>query len=153
MDGVILRSVTVENWKECIELQVHHDQKDFVPSNLYSIAEAQFYPRAVSLAIYNDQGQMVGFTMYGVDETSGKWKIFRIMIDQAHQGKGSGRAAMEAVIEQLAGRPDCDEILIAYKPTNEAARELYAHFGFAEQGVRDGLARARLDLEKGQDGS
>jgi diamine N-acetyltransferase len=149
MRNVILRSITVENWKECIELQVCDDQKDFIPSNLHSIAEAQFYPRAVSLAIYNGEDQMVGFAMYGVDEVSGKWKVFRMMIDRAHQGNGYGRAAMEAVIERLAGRPDCDEILIAYKLTNEAARELYADLGFVEQGVSDGLVRARLDLEKG----
>jgi len=149
MRNVILRSITVENWKECIELQVCDDQKDFIPSNLHSIAEAQVYPRAVSLAIYNDEDQMVGFAMYGVDEVSGKWKVFRMMIDRAHQGNGYGRAAMEAVIERLAGRPDCDEILIAYKLTNEAARELYADLGFVEQGVSDGLVRARLDLEKG----
>jgi hypothetical protein len=48
-----------------------------LPSNLYSIAEAQFYPQAVPLAIYNEQDQMVGFVMYGVDVKSGKWKIFR----------------------------------------------------------------------------
>lgn len=153
MSNVILRSITVENWKECIELQVRDDQERFVPSNLHSIAEAQFYPRAVSLAIYNDEDQMVGFTMYGVDEASGKWKIFRMMIDQAHQGKGYGRSAMEEVIERLAGRTDCDEILIAYKPTNDVARQLYADFDFVEQEVSDGLVRARLDLEKGQDGS
>ena len=37
-----IRPVTKENWKELIKLKVRDDQKHFVASNLYSIAEAQF---------------------------------------------------------------------------------------------------------------
>jgi len=37
----------------------------FVPGNLYSIAEAQFYPEARPYAIYNEVSQMVGFILYG----------------------------------------------------------------------------------------
>ena len=151
MTNIILKKITAENWQECINLKVNDDQVDFVPSNLYSIAEAQFYPKAVPLAIYNDEEQMVGFILYGIDVASGKWKIFRLMIDEAHQGKGYGRVAAQQVVEQLAGRPDCDEILICYKPTNCAARQLYAGLGFTEQETSDDKVVARLDLAKQQD--
>ena len=123
--------------------------KPTLPNNLYSIAEAQFYPQAVPLAIYNTQDQMVGFVMYGVDVESGKWKIFRLMIDQAYQGKGYGRAAMEQVIERLSAQPDCNEILIDYQTANDAARRLYASFGFIEETLIDSKVTARLALEKG----
>jgi len=98
MTAVFLKPISADNWQECIGLKVKDEQANFVPSNLYSIAEAQFYPQAVPLAIYNEQDQMVGFVMYGVDVESGKWKIFRLMIDRAQQGKGYGRAVMEQVI-------------------------------------------------------
>ena len=101
MTKVGLKPITAYNWHTCIGLKVREEQADFLPSNLYSIAEAQFYPQAVPLAIYNEQDRMVGFVLYGVDVESGKWKIFRLMIDGAHQGKGYGRAAMEQVIERL----------------------------------------------------
>jgi diamine N-acetyltransferase len=145
---VSLKPITVDNWKECVGLKVKDEQSNFVPSNLYSIAEAQFYPQAVPLAVYNEQEQMVGFVLYGVDVESEKWKIFRLMIDQSHQGKGHGRAAMEQVIGRLRAQPGCSEILIAYQADNDAARRLYASFGFIEETVRDGKVTARLDLSK-----
>jgi diamine N-acetyltransferase len=145
---VSLKPITADNWKGCIDLKVKDEQADFVPSNLYSIAEAQFYPQAAPLAIYSEQGQMVGFVLYGVDVENGKWKIFRLMIDHAHQGKGYGRAAMKQVIERLRSRPDCNEILIAYQTDNDAARQLYASLGFIEEIVSDGKVTARLDLNK-----
>jgi diamine N-acetyltransferase len=146
---VILKPITTENWQVCIDLRVKEEQANFLPSNLYSIAEAQFYPQAVPLAIYCEQDQMVGFVLHGVDVESGKWKIFRLMIDRAHQGKGYGRAAMEQVIEQLSAQPGCDEILIAYQTANDAARRLYASLGFVEEDASDGKVIARLDLGKG----
>ena len=121
---VRLSAITVDNWRECIELRVRDEQSELVPSNLYSIAEAQFYPDAVPLAIHNDEGQMVGFVLYGLDVISGKWKIFRMMIDHTYQGRGYGRAAMQQVITRLAAQQGCDEVLISYRPDNDAARQL-----------------------------
>ncbi|MCP4543397.1 MAG: GNAT family N-acetyltransferase [Chloroflexi bacterium] len=117
-----------------------------LPSNIYSIAESQFYPEAVPLAIYDGQERMVGFVMYGVDVTSGKWKVFRLMIDQAYQGRGYGRAAMKKVIEHLAAQPGCGEILISYQPNNDAARRLYADLGFIEQEISDEKVTACLKM-------
>jgi diamine N-acetyltransferase len=37
-----LRPVTKDNWGALIKLKVREDQKNFVASNLYSIAQAQF---------------------------------------------------------------------------------------------------------------
>jgi diamine N-acetyltransferase len=143
---VRLSAITVDNWRECIELRVRDEQSELVPSNLYSIAEAQFYPDAVPLAIHNDEGQMVGFVLYGLDVISGKWKIFRMMIDHTYQGRGYGRAAMQQMIARLAARHGCDEILISYRPENDAARQLYASLGFVEQKVSEDKVTACLEL-------
>ena len=43
---IALKPVTVNNWKASIALELGPDQQNFVSSNLYSIAEAQFYPDA-----------------------------------------------------------------------------------------------------------
>lgn len=64
--AVILKELTQDNWEDCIELKVHPEQENFVASNLYSIAEAQFIKGCVSLAIYNDD-ILVGFIMYKPD--------------------------------------------------------------------------------------
>ena len=145
--NIRLESVTVDNWKACIVLELAPGQEIFVPSNLYSIAEAQFYTEARSSAIYNEHGQLVGYALYGRDVSTDKWKIFRIMVDKSHQRKGYGESAMRAIIEQIAKEPDGGEILISYQNDNEAARMLYAKLGFVEQEKNvGGQVTARLKL-------
>lgn len=133
MSRIRLAPITVENWKEAIALKVAEDQTELLPENLYSIAEAQFYPQARAMAIYNTADQMVGFALYGRDVQRGKWKIFRLMIDASQQRKGYGRTAMVQLIEEIRRQPDSDEILIAYQSKNQVARKLYASLGFVEQ--------------------
>lgn len=147
MTHITLAPITVENWKEAIALKVAPAQQAFVPENLYSIAEAQFYPEAKALAIYNDSEQMVGFALYGRDVQRGKWKIFRLMIDAAQQGKGYGRAAMVQLIAKIRQQPGCDEIWIAYQTDNHAARRLYVSLGFHEQSDQVGNVTAKLSFD------
>ncbi len=135
MVDICLQPITVHNWKTCIGLTLTDHQMDFVPGNLYSIAEAQFYPDACPLAVYNESGVMVGFVLYGRDVETGKWKIFRLMIEASQQGKGYGRAAMQKVMARIASQPDGGEMLVCYKDANHAARRLYAGLGFVEQNV------------------
>ncbi len=130
---VTLRPITVKNWKECAQLTLDESQRELLPSNLYSIAEAQFYPEARSLAIYNDRCKMVGYVLFGRDSISGMWKVFRLMIDARHQRKGYGEAAMKTVKQQIGDQPDDDTILICYQDVNQVARKLYARLGFVEE--------------------
>lgn len=61
--NVTLRDVTMENFHECIKLNVREEQKNFVASNTFSLAEAKADGVSDPLAIYLDD-QMVGFIMY-----------------------------------------------------------------------------------------
>ncbi len=86
---ISLRDMTATNWKARANLAVAKSQEGFVPSNLYSIAESQFYQGSCSRAVYaNDE--LVGYALYGIEEATGHWKIFRLMIDEKFQGKGYG---------------------------------------------------------------
>jgi diamine N-acetyltransferase len=51
MPVIELRAITLENWKECVSLSLKPDQREFLPDNVYSIAESQFYPDCSPLAI------------------------------------------------------------------------------------------------------
>ena len=67
-----IRGVTIDNWRELIKLQVRDDQKHFVASNLFSIAQAQFgdeYEGHWNLFPYGiyDGDVAVGFLMYGLN--------------------------------------------------------------------------------------
>ena len=145
---VHLKPVTVHNWKDCIALELAPEQQLFVPSNLYSIAEAQFYPEAQSCAIVNETDEMIGYTLFGREAYTRRWKIFRIMIDQHHQNKGYGKAAMQKIIATIAQESDVHEILIAYQANNQTARNLYATLGFHEQNMdENGKVTALLTLD------
>lgn len=131
---VTLREITRDNWEQCIDLRVNKEQQQFVASNLYSIAEVQFLPDFKALAIYTDE-TMVGFVMFGLDEDDHNYWIYRLMVDENHQGKGYGKAALLQVIERLKEKPDCNEIIVGYKPENIEAEKTYLKAGFQPKGM------------------
>jgi diamine N-acetyltransferase len=130
-----LEPVTINNWKKCAALRLAPDQESFLPGNLYSIAESQFYADARSMAIYNEDHRLVGYALFGRDIFTHKWKVFRIMIDRSHQRKGYGESAMKEMIAQISKEPGGEEILICYQNNNQIARALYTKLGFFEQEI------------------
>lgn len=126
--------VTEENWEVLAELEVHDSQEDFIADNIYSIAESKFNPNARPVGIFNNKTAL-GFLMYDVpDDNTGTYEIYRFMIDRKHQGRGYGRAALEALIANLQDLPDCERITICYVHENSAAQKFYASLGFKDIG-------------------
>jgi diamine N-acetyltransferase len=147
--AITLREVTKDDWTACIKLQVSDDQRGFVASNLYSLAESKFYSWLVPQGIYHDD-TMVGFTMWGLnpDDTPGEYWIMRLMVDQQYQKRGYGCAAMKILLEQLRAAPGCTAILLSFEPHNRVAQALYEKLGFRLTGeIFDGEAVMRLDLK------
>lgn len=157
MAEIRLRPITAENWQACADLRVARSQEAFVAPNLYSIAEAQFHPPIVTRAIYSGL-TLVGFVAYGFRDAADPddpilgwtWQVFRFMIDQHHQGRGLGLAAMRAVIAAIIASPKHrpgDPLFLTYRAENDAAARLYARLGFTIIGM-GGCRRiiARLDL-------
>jgi diamine N-acetyltransferase len=130
---ITLRPLTPKNWVECTKLSVREDQKNFVASNVFSIAEARIFPECVPLAIYADEN-MVGFVMYALSSEDNRYWIIRYMIDHNYQGKGYGKAALQVVIDEMRRLPGCDRIYLSYEPENRVAEELYNSFGFQPNG-------------------
>ena len=132
--GITLKPITRANWQEAIKLKVAENQRGFVASNLYSIAEAQFYDDVFPCAIYADS-QMVGFVMYGQDdEKPGDWWVIRLMVDEKYQAQGYGRAALAQALTQIKAKPNVSEIRISFEPSNQVAAKLYAAVGFEDTG-------------------
>jgi diamine N-acetyltransferase len=139
MTTVYLREINQDNWKQAICIDVAPEQKRFVASNLYSIAEAIFNPTFVPLAIYDGTETMVGFLMYGTNPDNGELWILRLMVGQQYQRRGYGRAAMEEIIRRLKAKPDCQEIFTSYEPDNHVVARLYRSLGFEDTGrIEDG---------------
>lgn len=132
-----LVAVNKENWQECIHLPTSEEHARFVAPNVYSIAEAHFYPDTVTAScIYAGDG-MVGFAMYGPDEDDATlFAINRLMIAEGHRDKGYGKAALSAILEE-AERRGFSRIKLSTNPENEKAIRLYESVGFKATGEMD----------------
>jgi diamine N-acetyltransferase len=131
---VNLQIVTRENYRELIALDVTQDQKGFVASNLFTIAQMQFKEEKIVLGIYDDSIP-VGLIAYDLDD----YDIWRVMVDEKYQKRGYGRKAMEKVIEILRQHRKLPEVRTSVVPENQAARNLYESLGFRETGeIMDG---------------
>jgi diamine N-acetyltransferase len=152
------RKITDDNFRECIKLEVNDDQKNFVASNICSLAQAYVATSnneciPMPYAIY-DKDTMVGFIMLSyckADETEPEniYCIWRLMIDKNHQGKGYGKETMAKAIELIKTFPhgEATAVMLSYEPENLVAKALYAAFGFVETGeIEDDEAVAKLAL-------
>jgi diamine N-acetyltransferase len=153
-----LQKITGDNFRECINLEVKEEQKNFVAPNIRSLAQAYVATSnneciPMPYAIY-DKETMVGFIMlcYCIaDETEPEntYGVWRLMIDKHHQGKGYGKETMAKVIELIKTFPHgaATSVVLSYEPENLVAKALYASFGFVETGViEEGEAVAKLTL-------
>lgn len=144
---ISLRKITLENRRAMFNLEVAEEQRQYVASNLSSVASC--YVLSVNgghpypFIIYADE-QPVGFVMitYGItgyEEPSlakDNYCILRLMIDKQHQHKGYGREAMGKILEFIRTFPagDAQYCWIPYKRDNTAAKRLYESFGFRDNG-------------------
>ena len=143
-----LERITYENFDDVFDLKVKQEQYPFVASNLYSVAEAyvtlvnggQVFPFAIC-----DDDKLVGFIQLGYGENADQdgvsvekdnYEIWRFMIDKRYQGRGYGREALRLALEFIRTWPcgKAEYCWISYEPENEAAKKLYAAFGFEETG-------------------
>ena len=123
------------NYLSILDLSVSEEQRSFVASNTYSLAQAFVQPECVPLALYAEN-KPVGFAMYCIDESDREYWIYRLMIDQRHQGRGYGRAAMLLLIDRIRSEMDEQQhrIFISFEPENEVAKSLYESLGFVPDG-------------------
>lgn len=149
-----LRKIDLNNVWKIVHLSATDEQiaQDFVASNAQSLIEAyaaiQSGFTALPFGLY-EQETPVGFVMLGYgsigDEeepaiVNDSYCIWRFMIDKNHQGRGYGKTAMEKVLAYIRTFPcgQASRCWLSYEPENEAARALYAQFGFRETGETDG---------------
>ena len=134
-------------WRVC-GLNVREEQRNFVASNIESIAEAYAVTNdgglAFPRAVYDDD-TLIGFVMIGFgtvgeenesDTIKNNYSLWRLMIDEKYQGKGYFRPIMDSVIEFIRTYP-CGKaklVWLSYEKENEHAAGLYKKYGFCENG-------------------
>lgn len=139
-----LKEITVENYYDVGLLTTNHDgrataEEEYICGNAMSMAESKFCPELRPQAIYAGE-ELIGFVMsgpYAKDENN--YWILRFMIDYKYQGKGLGKAAFRAFIQQVKAENRTKVIYLGLHETNKKAISLYESCGFRFTGkVKDG---------------
>lgn len=133
--NILLKEVNSDNWSDCVSLKVAENQKNFVASNSYSLAQSKYEPDCIPMCIYDDE-TMIGFVMFAIDKdddenvNDDQFWICRFMIDEKFQGKGYGKASMSKIIEHIKNNYNYDNVYLSEVPENSTAKGLYKGFGF-----------------------
>ncbi len=127
--SIALLPIDRDNWHECIKLTLTPEQEAFLPSNLFHVAEARFYPEWTLLGVYAGS-RMVGFAMYGLDPDDGTVNFLHFMIEGKERGKGYGKAALDALLRKIHQEYPGQDVWLSLHPQNTAAIRLYKTYGF-----------------------
>jgi diamine N-acetyltransferase len=122
-----------------------------------AVADAIARPRMWSV---HGGGQLVGFVMISDDiptatlaaEPSivGPYFLWRLLIDEAFQGRGYGRATIDAVAAYVRSRPNGEVLFTSCAAGDGSPQPFYLRHGFEKTDrVVDGEDVLRLDLRGG----
>ncbi len=137
---VSLRPITDANRAQVEALSVSERQQQFVSSVTDSLLEAveDVGGRAIYWAIYADETP-VGFVMIS-DDVDGPGYIphylWKLLIDERHQGKGYGRATLDLIVDYFRTRPGVKvDVLSTSAGEGEGSPiDFYELYGFRQTG-------------------
>lgn len=139
-----LKKITKDNFEDVLKLKVKKNQENFVSTTVYSLAQAYVYQEnAYPFAIYADD-TLVGFIMFGFYELRNQYTLWKFLIDEGHQNKGYGKAALLLGIERMKEEHHIQEMYTGVALGNEVAERLYESIGFQLTGlVENGMKELR----------
>ena len=154
MPSIELREVTEANRDVVVTIHAGPAEGRFVSSVAESIEEAAQSPednpwyRAVYL-----EGEPVGFVMLSWNVTPDRpdvispWFLWKLLVDERHQGRGIGRAIVEEVI-RLISVEGATQLFTSHVVAEGGPDGFYERLGFVPTGSFDpqGERILRLDL-------
>ena len=167
MPGVELREIVTEDDVEAVMgLRRGPGQDRYLGSMIShfedAIADAQACPRKWSVHD-RETGELVGFTMISDDipkdvldaddRIVGPYFLWRLLIDHRFQGRGYGRATVDAVADYVRGRPNGEVLYTSNVDGDGSPMPFYLRLGFVRTGrLADDEEVFRLDLRTPPDG-
>jgi ribosomal protein S18 acetylase RimI-like enzyme len=124
-------------------VQTHHDfdAARFIaatPQTEHGYASylgSQLAKRDIIILVAEDDGDVLGYTFAGIEgydymELRGPAGVlYDIVVDQAHRGRGIGRALLDATLAELKTR-GAPRVVLSTAERNESAQRLFARAGF-----------------------
>ena len=138
MNNISLRKIDESNFLDCFHLKLAPGQETYVSHPIRSLAQAYvYYSQCTPFGIYAGD-KMVGYVMVIYDYDIPEYDIWHMMIDEAQQNKGYGKAAMQKVLEYIKTKPfgTSNRIALTCNTENAPALHLYTSLGFAPTGAK-----------------
>jgi len=143
MSRVSLREITDQNREAVLALRIAPAQEGYVSTIADSLEEALETPEGNPWyrAIYAD-GRPVGFVMLSWNVTPdppriiGPWFLWKLLIDEHHQGRGYGRRAVKLVAD-IAREHGASELMTSCVAGERSPEPFYELLGFVPTGEQD----------------
>ena len=129
-------------------LSLREDQRQFLDSPLGILARGYAYRahRARVMAIAEGETIVGLLLVKDMDEAPACYDLQQFMIDQHHQGRGYGKAALGLVLDELRREGKYADAEVCVHRNNDAALALFAGAGFLDTGYVDPDAPDCLNL-------
>ena len=147
-----LREVADENLEAVLALHVSPTQERFVGTVASALRDAHETPEAKPWYRGVAAEEPVGFVMLSWDVTPdppriiGPWFLWKLLVDEGHQGRGYGREAVRLVAEVVASN-GAAELLTSCVVADDGSEPFYRHLGFSRTGEYDENGEVILALE------
>ncbi|ARN66072.1 TPA: GNAT family N-acetyltransferase [Vibrio vulnificus] len=128
-----LRSIDKTNFYEICQLQVAQNQVNHVDSNAISLAEANFMSFPWFKGIYSDNNP-IGFVLVNANTVSGKFELWRFMLDKSQQSKGYGRIAIDLLKSALVNEFGISALYTSVVTGSGSPQGFYESCGFVSTG-------------------
>nr|WP_086939395.1 GNAT family N-acetyltransferase [Thaumasiovibrio occultus] len=128
-----LRSINADNFYEICLLEVSSNQLNHVDSNAISLAEVNFmtFPWFKGIYVAN---RPVGFILVNADTVTGKFELWRFMLDKSQQSKGYGRIAVDLLISALVDEFGISALYTSVVAGSDSPQGFYENCGFVPTG-------------------
>ena len=159
--AVVLREIVSHSDRlSVMELQRGPGQERYLPDMADHFREASTYPQACPrMFSIHDGDELVGFAMIsdGISQATldedpdivGPYYLWRLLIDASHQGRGYGRAAIDAVAAYVRSRPGGEVLYTSCVAGDASPQTFYLHLGFVKTGrIASGEDVLALDLRQ-----
>jgi diamine N-acetyltransferase len=145
MVTVVLRDVVTESDRAAVaHLRRGPGQERYLNSMASIFAEADEEQRALPhmWAVHDAKShRIVGFTMISDnipeprdEDLVGPYFLWKLLIDEPLQGRGYGRATLDAVLDYLESRPGADALYTSCADGPGSPRGFYLGYGFVDTG-------------------
>lgn len=138
-EKVTVVELTADNVEEVLAVTPRPEQLRHVNPVAWYVARSAYEQVWAPVGLATADGEVVGFAEWAFDESDATYALGGIVLDARHQGRGLGRAVLDALVAHVRSQPEPGDVVLTVHDDNERARGLYERYGFEATGeVLDG---------------